>query len=50
MHAVVPRLSGTPGRIDGPGGSLGRDTDTVLGEELGLSATQIDDLRLRAVI
>lgn len=50
MHEVVPRLSGTPGRVDSAGGALGADTDAVLGRELGLSQTDLDALRGRGVI
>src|SRR5713101_7771161 len=35
--AVVPRLSGTPGRVTRAGPPLGRHTDEVLGDLLGMS-------------
>jgi formyl-CoA transferase len=50
MHAVVPRLSATPGRITSPGGALGRDNDAFFGQELGLSADELAGLRARGAI
>ncbi|MBI4577441.1 MAG: CoA transferase [Planctomycetes bacterium] len=41
---VVPRLSETPGLPGAPAGTLGRDTDAVLGE-LGYDAAEIASLR-----
>ena len=49
MHAVVPRLSGTPGEIRMPAPALGEHNNEILGG-LGLSAGAIDDLRSRKVI
>jgi crotonobetainyl-CoA:carnitine CoA-transferase CaiB-like acyl-CoA transferase len=49
MHAVVPRLSGTPGEIRTAAPDLGQHNDEILGG-LGLSAAAIDDLRNRKVI
>jgi crotonobetainyl-CoA:carnitine CoA-transferase CaiB-like acyl-CoA transferase len=49
MHAVVPRLSGTPGDIRTPAPALGEHNNEVLGG-LGLSGAAIDDLRSRKVI
>lgn len=49
MHAVVPRLSGTPGEIRTAAPALGQHNDEVLGG-LGLSNGAIDDLRSRKVI
>ena len=43
MHAVVPRLSGTPGEIRTPAPALGEHNDAILGA-LGLRAPRIDDL------
>lgn len=40
MAAPVPRMSGTPARVDHVGPPLGRDTDDVLGD-LGYSAEEI---------
>ena len=49
MHAVVPRLSGTPGEIRNPAPALGEHNDAILGG-LGLSADDIAGLRERRVI
>lgn len=49
MHAVVPRLSGTPGEIRTPAPALGEHNNEILGG-LGLSTAAIDDLKKRKVI
>jgi len=49
MHAVVPRLSGTPGEIRSPAPALGEHNDAILGA-LGFSAEAIEVLRQRKVI
>jgi crotonobetainyl-CoA:carnitine CoA-transferase CaiB-like acyl-CoA transferase len=49
MHAVVPRLSDTPGEIRTPAPALGEHNDAILGG-LGLDAAAIADLRKRKVI
>jgi crotonobetainyl-CoA:carnitine CoA-transferase CaiB-like acyl-CoA transferase len=49
MHAVVPRLSGTPGEIRFPAPALGEHNDAILGG-LGFSAEALADLRQRKVI
>jgi len=49
MHAVVPRLSGTPGEIRTAAPKLGQHNNEILGG-LGLDAAAIDDLRTRKVI
>ncbi|HKS64883.1 MAG TPA: CoA transferase, partial [Xanthobacteraceae bacterium] len=49
MHAVVPRLSGTPGEIRTAAPALGEHNKEILGG-LGLSDATIDDLRERKVI
>jgi crotonobetainyl-CoA:carnitine CoA-transferase CaiB-like acyl-CoA transferase len=50
MHAVIPRLSDTPGRIDWAGGTLGQHNRQVYGEELGLSAGEIERLQAGGAI
>jgi crotonobetainyl-CoA:carnitine CoA-transferase CaiB-like acyl-CoA transferase len=49
MHAVVPRLSGTPGEIRTPAPALGEHNDAILAS-LGLGADEIAALRQRKVI
>ncbi|MCC7346132.1 MAG: CoA transferase [Variibacter sp.] len=49
VPGIVPKLSGTPGKIDRRAPRLGEDTEAVLCE-LGLGADQIADLRARNVI
>jgi crotonobetainyl-CoA:carnitine CoA-transferase CaiB-like acyl-CoA transferase len=49
MHAVVPRLSATPGEIRTPAPALGEHNDAIFGG-LGLSAAAIGGLRQRKVI
>lgn len=44
VAAPVPRLSKTPGRIARTGGSVGRDTRSVLKGLLGMSDAQVDAL------
>jgi crotonobetainyl-CoA:carnitine CoA-transferase CaiB-like acyl-CoA transferase len=47
---VVPKLSGTPGRIDRAGGQPGADTRAVLSEIAGLTDAAIDALEADGVI
>ncbi len=47
---VLPRLSETPGEINSLGPALGQHTDEVLSDLLGMSASEIADLRKRKVI
>ena len=49
VPGVVPKLTGTPGRLRSPAPRLGEDTDAVL-REVGLSEDQIAALRERGVI
>jgi len=47
---VVPKLSLTPGRVTHAGAALGRHTDEVLSDVLGLSADEIASLRADRVV
>jgi crotonobetainyl-CoA:carnitine CoA-transferase CaiB-like acyl-CoA transferase len=49
MHAIVPRLSGTPGEIRAPAPALGQHNHEIL-SQIGLTGAAIDDLRKRKVI
>ncbi len=50
MPAVVPNLTGTPGRIRHAGRHLGEDTDAVLTEMLGIDAAELQRLRADGII
>jgi crotonobetainyl-CoA:carnitine CoA-transferase CaiB-like acyl-CoA transferase len=50
MHAPVPRMSATPGRIQAPGPRLGQHSDAILSELLGLSAPELAALRGEGVV
>jgi crotonobetainyl-CoA:carnitine CoA-transferase CaiB-like acyl-CoA transferase len=47
---VVPKLSGTPGRIDRAGGQVGVDTRAVLSEVAGMADAEISALETEGVI
>jgi crotonobetainyl-CoA:carnitine CoA-transferase CaiB-like acyl-CoA transferase len=47
---VIPKLSLTPGRVDHAGAALGRHTDEILSDLLGMSAAEIARLREEKVI
>jgi crotonobetainyl-CoA:carnitine CoA-transferase CaiB-like acyl-CoA transferase len=49
VPGIVPKLSATPGGIDGGGPRLGQHTDDVL-RELGYDAATIADLRTRRIV
>jgi crotonobetainyl-CoA:carnitine CoA-transferase CaiB-like acyl-CoA transferase len=49
MHAIVPRLSGTPGEVRTPAPALGQHNNEILGR-LGLDSAAIESLRKRKVI
>jgi crotonobetainyl-CoA:carnitine CoA-transferase CaiB-like acyl-CoA transferase len=49
VHAIAPRLSGTPGAFRFPAPQLGKDTQPIL-EELGFSAADIERLEREGVI
>jgi len=50
LPALMPRLSRTPGATRWPGGDLGGENQEILGDLLGLSEQQIEQLRAAAVI
>jgi crotonobetainyl-CoA:carnitine CoA-transferase CaiB-like acyl-CoA transferase len=49
MHNVVPRLSGTPGRLRRPAPSLGQDAAEILGR-IGIDAAELAQLRQDRVV
>lgn len=50
MQNVLWRMSRTPGRIRSTGRRLGHDTESVLVEELGMTAEEVAALRERGVV
>jgi crotonobetainyl-CoA:carnitine CoA-transferase CaiB-like acyl-CoA transferase len=44
MPGVVPRMSGTPGRVRWVGPEAGQDTEGILRDVLGLSGEDVDEL------
>ncbi len=50
MTGVVPKLSGTPGRIHWAGRKVGADTRRVLRELGGLSAAEVERLEGEGVV
>ena len=50
MHNVMWRMSETPGAIRFTGRPLGADTDHILADELGYSATEVTTLRNEGVV
>jgi crotonobetainyl-CoA:carnitine CoA-transferase CaiB-like acyl-CoA transferase len=48
--AVIPRLSKTPGRVTHAGPHVGRHTDEILSEVLGMSPAEIAALRAEGVV
>ncbi|MEU8225199.1 CoA transferase [Kribbella sp. NPDC048915] len=50
MHNVVPKLSGTPGRIRHVGPELGEHNDQIYRDLLGLADGELDSLRAAGVI
>lgn len=47
---MIPKLSATPGRVTHAGPALGRHTDEILSDVLGMSAAQIAELRAAGVV
>ncbi len=50
MQNVIARLSATPGRIRFTGRGPAADTDDILGQELGIPAGRLAELRARNVV
>nr|VFJ53197.1 MAG: succinyl-CoA:(S)-malate CoA-transferase subunit A [Candidatus Kentron sp. FM]VFJ67169.1 MAG: succinyl-CoA:(S)-malate CoA-transferase subunit A [Candidatus Kentron sp. FM]VFK05908.1 MAG: succinyl-CoA:(S)-malate CoA-transferase subunit A [Candidatus Kentron sp. FM] len=50
IPGVFPKLSETPGRVTSLGPALGKHTDEVLGEVLGLSAAELKQLHQNRVV
>ena len=50
IPAILPRLEGTPGRTEWPGGAVGSHNEEVLGGLLGLSGEELATLRAEGVI
>lgn len=50
IPAILPRLEGTPGRTDWPGGAVGSHNEEILGGLLGLSGAELASLRAEGVI
>jgi crotonobetainyl-CoA:carnitine CoA-transferase CaiB-like acyl-CoA transferase len=50
QHNVLFRMSDTPGSIRWTGRAPGADTDAILGDELGLEANRLAQLRDRGVV
>ncbi|MHA7817140.1 MAG: CaiB/BaiF CoA transferase family protein [Pseudohaliea sp.] len=50
IPAILPRLQGTPGRTEWPGGAIGSHNEEVLGGLLGLSGEELAALRDEGVI
>ena len=50
IPAIMPKLAGTPGRTDWPGGAVGSHNEEILGGLLRLDEDEIDALRKQGVI
>ena len=50
IPAILPKLADTPGRTEWPGPALGAHTHEVLGSLLGLTSTELEQLRRDGVI
>jgi crotonobetainyl-CoA:carnitine CoA-transferase CaiB-like acyl-CoA transferase len=49
MHNIIPRLSGTPGRLRTPAPSLGQHTEAILGQ-FGIDRATLEELAREGVI
>jgi len=50
IPAILPKLAGTPGRTDWPGGAVGSHNEEILGGLLRLDEEELDALREQGVI
>ena len=50
IPAILPKLAGTPGRTDWPGGAVGSHNEEILGGLLRLDEEELDALRKQGVI
>jgi crotonobetainyl-CoA:carnitine CoA-transferase CaiB-like acyl-CoA transferase len=50
IPAIMPRMEGTPGRTDWPGGDIGSHNDEVLRGILNLGDAEIEQLRAEGVV
>ena len=50
MQNVVPRLTGTPGKVRWTGPKLGQHNDEVLGDVLGIGEEEREGLRQRGIV
>jgi crotonobetainyl-CoA:carnitine CoA-transferase CaiB-like acyl-CoA transferase len=50
IPAILPKLADTPGRTEWPGPALGAHTHEVLGSLLGLTSTELEQLRSDGVL
>ena len=50
MQGAIPFFSRNPGNVRFAGGALGEHNEEIFGGELGLTLTELDDLRARNVI
>jgi crotonobetainyl-CoA:carnitine CoA-transferase CaiB-like acyl-CoA transferase len=50
MPGVIPKLSGTPGKIQTTGPSLGQHNEEIYGDVLGLSRQELDMLQQQGII
>ena len=50
MQGTFPKLSATPGDVRWPGPALGEHNEEIWGGVIGLSTSQITDLKARGLI
>ena len=49
-YGVVPKFSKTPARVRGPAPDLGQHNDVVYGNELGMDAARMAELKASGII